>query len=320
MKKIETNKKMKIATPNPSLVTPLSTRKLNGILLLDKSQGMSSNTALQRAKRLFFAQKAGHTGALDPLATGLLPVCFGEATKFSQYLIDANKTYEVIGKLGENTDTGDSEGQVIASHAVPALSLASMFDLCQQFTGPCQQVPPMYSALKHQGKPLYRYAREGKFIERDARDIQIYACECLRWESPYFHLRVHCSKGTYIRVLIEDMGAALGCGAHVTSLRRVSIDGLPERDMYTEGALTAMRSDERDALLHPLTVAIQNLPKLTLPGDLAARFRLGQKIDYKFDKAEMLLAVFDVNDSFLGTAEVRTQSLICPKRLLANAS
>ena len=202
--------------------TATSLRLIDGIFLLNKPLGFSSNQALQKAKRLLGAKKAGHTGSLDPLATGLLPLCFGEATKFSSYLLNADKTYEVTAQLGVSTTTGDSEGDIIAKQPTSAITLSDIEAAISKFTGSYEQVPPMYSALKHQGQPLYKLARQGKTIERQARLITIYTLQLLAFHGDTLTLRVACSKGTYIRSLIEDIGQFLGCGGHITALHRTA--------------------------------------------------------------------------------------------------
>jgi tRNA pseudouridine55 synthase len=213
---------------------------IDGILLINKSQGLSSNAVLQRAKRLLGAKKAGHTGSLDPLATGMLPICFGEATKLSQYLLDADKAYEVTALLGAVSTTGDAEGEITSSPNQAEVIHVSMGDInaaIAQLTGPIQQVPPMYSALKHQGKPLYTYARKGEMIERPARDVIIYDLKCIEHDAKIVKLTVKCSKGTYIRSLVESMGALLGVGAYVTQLHRTYTAGFEQEPMWTLDAL-----------------------------------------------------------------------------------
>jgi tRNA pseudouridine55 synthase len=219
-------------------------QQIDGVLLLDKASGLSSNDALQKARRLFSAAKGGHTGTLDPLATGLLPLCFGEATKFSADLLDADKTYEAEVRLGEVTDTGDAEGQVTASFAVD-VDLVAISAVLPRFTGPIRQIPPMYSALKRDGRPLYELARQGIEVERAARDITIHALECLEFTGQRLVLRVSCSKGTYIRVLAADIGQALGCGAHLTALRRTRVGPLDLAGSVTLAQLETMSEAER---------------------------------------------------------------------------
>ncbi len=212
---------------------------MNGIFLLDKPIHISSNAALQKVKRLFQAKKAGHTGSLDPLATGMLPICFGQATKFSQYLLDADKSYAVTMQLGVRTNTSDKEGEVISTREVPNLSVTDIDRAFDNFRGNIQQVPSMFSALKYQGKPLYFYARQGITIERPSRAITIHAIDHISLENNLVYFTVHCSKGTYVRTLVDDVGEQLGCGAHVTQLRRLSVGPYRETDMMTMEQLTA---------------------------------------------------------------------------------
>ncbi len=200
-------------------------RLVDGIVLLDKDTGMSSNFALQRVKRIYNAAKAGHTGALDPLATGMLPICLGEATKFSQHLLDADKRYLVTAKLGERTDTSDSDGEVVQTRPVE-FSMTQLEEALEHFRGDSMQVPSMYSALKYQGQPLYKYAREGKEVPREARPIHVYELKFISLENDELTLDIHCSKGTYIRTIVDDLGEMLGCGAHVIMLRRTQVAGL----------------------------------------------------------------------------------------------
>lgn len=299
-------------------ITPKPTQlNLDGILLLDKATGITSNTALQRIKRLLRAKKAGHCGCLDPLATGMLPICLGEAVKYSQYLIDADKTYEVTLQLGVTTTTGDSEGEVIATKPLPATLSGSLLEqIIQPFLGQIQQTPPMYSALKYQGKPLYEYARAGVTVPRKARAISIYDCQLLGWTQATMRLRVHCSKGTYIRTLVEDIGAALGCGAHVTQLRRVAITGLPEAQMITEAALAQMDAALQVQRLLPVTLAVQRLQTVQLSEALAQRFRMGQKLP-DFVAECGVVAVYKEGGDFLGVGEISAEAVLKPKRLLA---
>ena len=224
---------------------------IHGVLLLDKSAGHSSNDALIKAKRFLNAEKAGHTGTLDPFATGLLPLCFGEATKFSQDLLEADKTYEATIHLGLRTDTGDTEGQILETLPVD-VSCAQIDAVLKKFRGPIQQIPPMYSALKRDGKPLYEYARAGITLEREARAVVIHLLEVIDFTAPFLRLRVRCSKGTYIRVLGEEIGAALGCGGHLSALRRTQVGSLILRDALTLERLEQLGDDERLALLDPV--------------------------------------------------------------------
>ena len=263
---------MTITAPKPKLPK----RRLNGVLLLDKPQGLSSNTALQQARRLFAAEKAGHTGVLDPLATGLLPVCFGEATKFAQYLLDADKAYSATLKLGEATSTGDAEGEVVAT-ARADMDLAEFQAACAALTGPIRQVPPMFSALKHEGKPLYEYARKGIVIERKARDITIYQIDITAFAPPAAQINVLCSKGTYIRTLSEDIAKHMGTLAHLTGLRRTATAGFDIAQSHTLEDLAALNETGRDALLLPCDVLVQHLPRLVLTAEQVKLLKFGQK-------------------------------------------
>lgn len=225
-------------------------REINGVLLLDKPQDISSNDALQKVRRMFNASKAGHTGALDPLATGMLPICLGEATKFSQFLLDSDKRYRVIARLGQRTDTSDAHGEVIQERPVQFTQQA-LYDALDSFRGETLQVPSMYSALKHQGKPLYEYARQGIEVEREARPITVYELQFIRWEGDELELEIHCSKGTYIRTIIDDLGEKLQCGAHVIFLRRLEVADYPKERMVTLEQLRAMIEDAQTAQEDP---------------------------------------------------------------------
>ena len=249
-------------------------RTLHGVLLLDKPLGWTSNDALQKAKGILRAEKGGHTGTLDPLATGLLPLCFGAATKFSQASLDADKRYLATLKLGQRTSTGDGEGAVIEERAVQT-DRAAIVAAFRHFTGAIDQVPPMHSALKHEGKALYDYARAGIEIERPARRITIHAIDIVHWHDSALVLDVHCSKGTYIRTLAEDIGAALGCGAHLSGLRRTGSGALSVEQAITIEALSALSEAERDALLLPPDVLVAGWPDVHLPDDEAGRFLCG---------------------------------------------
>ena len=293
-------------------------RDLHGIILLDKPQGGSSNGVMQQVKRYFQANKAGHTGALDPLATGMLPICFGEATKFSQHLLDADKCYLVTAKLGERTDTSDAEGEVIAVKSVN-VNLAQIKEALPHFTGDLQQVPTMFSALKHQGKPLYEYARAGITVEREARPITIFSLEFIEYQAPYLTLSVHCSKGTYIRTLIDDLGEYLGCGAHVTMLRRTKVANYPYSAMVTMEQLAQLAQQQDfaalDALLLPMDTAIADLPQIMLSLEQAQKLIFGQRIKLESSPAAALYRIYDENSRFLGVAEV-INSVLHPRRLV----
>jgi tRNA pseudouridine55 synthase len=298
---------------------------VHGVILLDKPVGWSSNDALIKVKRLFRAQKAGHTGTLDPFATGLLPLCFGEATKFSHDLLEADKTYETVVHLGITTTTGDTEGEVTATQAVD-VTVAQIESVLAQFRGPIAQVPPMYSALKRDGKPLYEYARAGVTLEREARNVTIHHLSLLDYSAPFLRLRVTCSKGTYIRVLGEDIGAALGCGAHLQALRRLGVGDLTLDNSVTLAALEALAEEDRYQWLQPVDSLLATFDQVALPDALAKRFLHGQRIAlekegittagvtgrvrvYRQDTAELL-----------GTAIVQEYGLLAPERLMATVT
>ena len=249
-------------------------RRVDGVLLLDKPTGLSSNAALQRAKRAFDAEKAGHTGTLDPLASGLLPLCFGEATKFAQFLLDATKRYTATVCFGVTTATGDAEGDVLEMRPV-ALARSDVESVLPDFTGRLAQIPPAYSALKFEGRSHYEYARAGIPVPRPPREIEILELSLLAWNSPDATLDVVCSKGTYVRVLAEDIGRALGCGAHLAGLRRTATGGFGIADAVTLEHLEAMSGTDRDATLLPAATLLRDLPSLHLAAAEAARFRQG---------------------------------------------
>lgn len=300
-------------------------KPINGILLLDKPLGLTSNSALQRMKHLFQAKKAGHTGSLDPLATGMLPICFGEATKFSQFLLDSDKTYQVLAQLGVTTNTGDREGEVTAQCEVPALTNDQLNQMMQQFIGEIEQVPPMFSAIKVQGKPLYELARKGIEVERKARRIKIFSMTLhgYRPDTMQLSFTVHCSKGTYVRTLVEDMGRALGCGAHVAELRRTHVtpyDGLP---IYTEEQLRHIADNQGIAALTstllPLETSVQGFPGIKLSTSAAFYMRTGQAVRVTVPINSSLVRLFSEDERFLGVGEVTADGRVKPFRLLANA-
>jgi tRNA pseudouridine55 synthase len=252
-------------------------RPLDGVLLFDKPLELSSNDALQKVRRMFRAEKAGHTGTLDPLATGLLPICFGEATKFSNALLNADKTYRALLRLGQTTTTGDAEGEIIAEH--PVEIRPSDIDAAQaKFRGEIRQLPPMHSALKHQGKPLYEYIRKGETIKRELRSVVIYELVLNSFSGNEMDITVRCSKGTYIRTLAEDIGAALGCGAHLIGLRRTGVAHFDLKDGYTLQQLAAMTEAERDACILPLESLMPDIPKLQLDAVQIKRIAQGQRL------------------------------------------
>lgn len=290
---------------------------ISGVLLLNKPLGISSNKALQKAKYLFNAKKAGHTGSLDPLATGMLPICFGEATKFSQFLLDANKAYEVTGRLGIKTATSDSEGEIIARCNPCDITQAALELVIKQFIGPQKQVPSMYSALKHQGVPLYKLARAGQTVERKARDIVIHEIELLSFDLPDFRCRVQCSKGTYIRNLVEDIGETLGVGAHVAQLHRPYSEPYQTDKMYTLAELEKI-DDVRSCLLL-IDSMLSHLPKIMLTQDEINDLYLGRQIS-RNDLNHPILTLYDENNVFKGVGEVMSSNIIKSKRLLSRES
>lgn len=295
-------------------------RDIHGVFLLDKPQGMSSNDIMQKVKRIFQANKAGHTGALDPLATGMLPICLGEATKFSQFLLDADKRYLVTAKLGERTDTSDAEGQIVETRDVK-VKTPEILTALEQFCGDILQVPTMFSALKHNGKPLYEYARQGITVEREARSITIFELKFIEYNAPYLTLEVHCSKGTYIRTLVDDLGEVLGCGAHVTMLRRTAVADYPTEKMLDWHALQSLAEPQDlsllDALLLPMDTAVAKLPALTLNESQTQGIGFGQRI--RFDNPNRLqgqVRLFSHENRFLGVAVIDENNVIRPQRLV----
>lgn len=302
-------------------------REINGIVLLDKPQDISSNDALQKVRRLYEASKAGHTGALDPLATGMLPICLGEATKFSQFLLDSDKRYRVIARLGQRTDTSDSQGVVISERAIE-FSQAQLESALDSFRGETQQVPSMYSALKHQGRPLYEYARQGIEIEREARPITVYELQFIRYQDDELELEIHCSKGTYIRTIIDDLGEMLGCGAHVIYLRRLQVANYPADRMFTLEQLTELKehalahelplASVLDPLMLPMDTAVAHFPQVNLPEIVAAYVKLGQPVQAKhsLNEGEMVRITEGDSAKFIGIGVIDSQGMIAPRRLV----
>jgi tRNA pseudouridine55 synthase len=292
---------------------------VDGVLLLDKPVGLSSNDALIRAKRVLNAKKAGHTGTLDPFATGLLPLCFGEATKFSQDLLEADKTYEATVHLGIMTNTGDTEGEAIETLPVDVTE-AQIEAALARFRGPILQTPPMYSALKRDGKAYYEYARAGITLEREARPVTIHALEFMSYEAPMLKIRVTCSKGTYVRVLGEDIGAALGCGAHLNALRRTQVGPLSIDGMITMEALQAHAAPL--TLLAPVDALLSSFPALELTPELAVRFLQGQRLALGKEAAVVVPAELGrvrvySESKLLGTAQLQEYAILAPERLIA---
>ena len=300
--------------------------RIDGVVLLDKPAGMSSQGAVTAVKRAFNADKAGHTGTLDPMATGLLPICLGEATKYSQDLLEADKSYIAQVKFGSRTDTGDAEGQIIEELPLPAfadeLAIKAALDaLLPKFTGPITQVPPMYSALKRDGKPLYEYARAGIELERAPREITIHA---IRWTNvnwPEATLEVSCSKGTYIRVLAEDIGNTLGCGAHLVGLRRTEVGHLNLEQSFTMESIQQGLQDSSSYIL-PVDALLQTLPHLTVDEQQAKRLEMGLRVPLNLPSIEALVRIYRATaapHNFIGTADWRS-GVLHPKRLISQAT
>ena len=299
-------------------------RRVNGILLLDKPTGLTSNAALQKVKQLYRASKAGHTGSLDPLASGLLPICLGEATKVSAYLLDADKHYWVCCRLGERTSTADAEGELIESRPVTGVTEKQLRKVMSGFLGDIEQVPPMYSAVKHQGQRLYKLARQGIEVEREPRQITIHELTLTGFESPLAEIDVRCSKGTYVRTLVEDIGEELGCGAHVADLRRlgvgpydaagmVSLEMLEQR--LAEGGEAAL-----DALLLPLESGLSHWPRVRLTGDAAFYLRQGQPVLVPHAPTAGWVRLYAGETQFLGVGEILDDGRVAPRRLLNPAA
>ncbi|WP_284893082.1 tRNA pseudouridine(55) synthase TruB [Cobetia amphilecti] len=294
---------------------------IDGVLLLDKPKGMSSNYALQKARRLYQAQKAGHTGTLDPMATGLLPVCFGEATKFSSHLLEADKVYRARIKFGQVTDTGDAEGTVIREREIPEIAQAELDAVLDRFRGEIDQVPPMYSALKHQGRPLYELARQGIEIERAVRRVTIYNMALLARHSDGIEIEVAVSKGTYIRSLAEDIGEALGCGAHLTALRRLKTGPFTGDAMLDFERLEALADQQaREGVLLPVDILLDHLPRLDITAEMARMILRGQQAETTTGSLEVdSLARVYQDQQLLGLVRIATEGVIAPRRLLSSA-
>ncbi len=287
------------------------------MLLLDKPIGYSSNQALQKIKLVYQAAKAGHTGTLDPLATGLLPLCFGEATKFAHFLTDADKVYIATLKFGITTNTGDAEGEVLSVKDVN-FSKMQLEQVCNQFVGVISQIPPMYSALKHEGKAMYEYARAGVEIERAARTITIHNIEINAFDQDVATITVKCSKGTYIRTLAEDIGAQLGCGAHLIGLRRTATANYQINQAITLEQFEAMSPAQRALLLLPADSAVQHLPAITLDADSTFYLQQGQAIWQSGAVPQGLIRLYNEQHEFLGLGELQSDGKIAPKRLIVN--
>jgi len=292
-------------------------QSIDGILLVNKPYGLTSNAVLQQVKRLFNAKKAGHTGSLDPMATGMLPICFGEATKFCQYLLDADKCYEATGLLGIKTNTGDAMGEVIAKAEPFSVSDSFLEKVLEQFRGQIMQTPSMFSALKHQGKPLYKYARAGVDIPRDARPVTIHLLQLDAWDGQSLSLTVSCSKGTYIRNLIEDIGDELGVGAHLTRLHRTYTAGFAGEPMHTLDELKLMTEDELMSCLFPMERAVSYLPRLAVSPDEALFLRQGKEVSPSDSKGILGSVLLYENDTlFIGLGDLQETGILKVKRLL----
>lgn len=301
-------------------------RDVHGVFLLDKHEGASSNDVLQKVKRLFHANKAGHTGALDPLATGMLPICLGEATKFSQFLLDSDKRYRVIARLGERTDTSDADGNIVETRPV-TFDQAALDAALESFRGDTFQVPTMFSALKYQGRKLYEYAREGITVPREARPITVFELQFIRWEGNELELEIHVSKGTYIRTIIDDLGEKLGCGAHVIMLRRLQVAKYPIERMITFEQLQVMAAEANaaetpdyramDALLLPMDSPAEEFPIVNLLPAVAAYFKQGMPVQAANVPAQGLVRVTEGDEhKFIGMAEIAEDGRVAPRRLV----
>lgn len=301
-------------------------RDIHGVLLLDKSQGLSSNDALQKVKRLYNANRAGHTGALDPLATGMLPICLGEATKFSQFLLDSDKRYRVIARLGQRTDTSDADGQIVQERPVN-FTQAQLDVALESFRGDIKQVPSMYSALKYQGKKLYEYARQGIEVPREARSITVYELQFIRWEGDALELEIHCSKGTYIRTITDDLGELLGCGAHVIYLRRLQVATYPTERMVTLEQLNALLEQAQaqdiapaellDPLLMPMDSPVENYPEVNLLPVVAGYVKQGQPVQVAGAPASGMVRITEGEErKFIGVGDIADDGRVAPRRLV----
>ena len=297
-------------------------RNLNGILLLDKPTGISSNAALQMAKRLFRAKKAGHSGSLDPIASGLLPIFFGESTKFSQFLLEADKHYQVTAQLGIRTNTGDTEGSVIDIRPVLVYTEARIEAVLASFRGLISQVPPMFSALKHKGQPLYKLARQGLEVERASREIRVDGLKVIAYEGDKLSLDIRATKGTYVRTLVEDIGEALGCGAHVQTLRRIGAGPYTEAQMISMSVLEALAEQEDwsqlDACLLPLDSSVSAWPELTLSEATAFYLLQGQAVMVPYAPRTGWVRLVLKNNKFVGVGEILEDGRVAPRRLISH--
>ncbi len=293
-------------------------RALNGLLLLDKPTGESSNRSLQKVKRIFNAAKAGHTGTLDPLATGLLVICFGRATKISNYLLAADKHYQVALKLGVTTDSGDVDGEVIEQQDATYVTQQQIVQVAEKLTGNIEQIPPMYSALKHQGTRLYELARKGVEIERQPRNVKIHSFNFVEQQQDLITMQVHCSKGTYVRTLVEDLGELLGCGAHVAQLRRTSLGPFVDKKMYTFDELESLAVQGLSALdtvVLPTELALMSWPSVSVEDELMADLRNGRAMLLPGQPASGMVRIYDNDQQFYGMGTIRDDGLVAPKCL-----
>lgn len=297
-------------------------RDVNGILLLDKPSGITSNDALQQVKRLFYAKKAGHTGSLDPLASGVLPICMGEATKVSAFLLDADKRYQVRCQLGVRTTTADAEGEVVETRPVASWTAEQIDTVFNEFRGSIEQIPPMYSALKHQGQRLYKLARQGVEVERAPRPVDIYELTLTGQGDDWIDIDVHCSKGTYIRTLAEDIGEKLGCGAHVSALRRSMVGPYGAGQLVTLDQLQHLKENDMpamDDLLLPIESALSQWPDVDLSTDAAFYLQQGQPVLVPHAPTSGWVRLYEGNRSFLGMGEILDDGRVAPRRLMKSA-
>lgn len=294
---------------------------IHGIVLLDKPAGITSNRALQKVRGIFQARKAGHTGSLDPFATGMLPICLGEASKTAAFMLEAGKRYRATARFGEATTTGDIEGDVIQTCSLPSVDAEGVSCSLKGFIGEIEQVPPMYSALKHKGERLYKLAREGVEVEREPRAVTIHAIELLDFNLPEATIRVHCSKGTYVRTLVEDIGEQLGCGAHVAALRRTGVGPFNEAGMLTVTELETVAADgghyALDQLLLPIESGLAHWPGVKLSGDAAFYLRQGQPVLVPQAPTEGWVRLYEGESQFLGMGEVLDDGRVAPRRLMS---
>jgi tRNA pseudouridine55 synthase len=298
---------------------PREKRPVNGVLLFDKPTGITSQQAVSRLKRLFAAAKAGHTGTLDPMASGLLPICFGEATKFAHLLLDAEKTYAATIKLGVTTTTGDMEGEMVATAPV-MVERRAVDAVLKRFVGEILQTPPMYSAVKHKGKPLYKYARAGIELPRAARRVRIADMKLLEYRNDELRIRVTCSKGTYIRALAHDIGRELGCGACLGGLRRTVVGSFTVEQAIAFEALMNLTLAEREALLLPVDVLVFALPRIDLDASQARKIAAGRPIEGPYARSRGLVRIYGPGQAYLGIAAIELHGALVPRRLMASAA